>query len=152
MPRVYWFCTSAYPDLPYTGLIGRDDGTGHLLSLHLVRAGQIYKAVSLPENLTSSCYGERKSSRWGIPAIYWKQKHGWVCLTSGCAEGAAAEFKSFVKLYSKLPDTARFFLTYEPDASGRTRLHIRVRGESWPIRWKRISRTELELNLCFNTP
>lgn len=140
MPRVYWFCTSTYPDLPYNGLIGRDDGKGCFRSLYLVRAGQIYKAVSLPENLTSSCYGDRESRRWGIPAIYQKQKHGWVGLTSGCAEGAG------------LPDTQRFFLTYEPDASSRTRLHIHVDGESWPLRWKRISRTELELTLCFNTP
>lgn len=140
MPRVYWLCTSTYPDLPYTGLIGRDDGMGHLSSLYLVRAGQIYKAVSLPENLTCSCYGVRKSSRWGIPAIYQKQKHGWVGLTSGCHVGAG------------LPDTERFFFTYEPDASGRTRLHIRADGESWPLRWKRISKTELELQLCFNTP
>lgn len=140
MPRIHWICTPTYPDLPYTGLFANQDGARYLKSLYLVRAGQIYEAASLPENLTSSCYGERKSSRWGIPAIYQKQKHGWVGLTSGCA------------VFPGLPNTERFLFTYEPDASGRTRLHIRVRGKSWPIRWKRISKTELELTLCFNTP
>lgn len=143
MSRVYWFCTSLYPALPYTGFYAPPDKRKYLQSLYLIRAGQIHRAVSLPENLPNGCYGDRGTNRWGIPAIYRKQKYCWVGLTSGCDSRV---------VLGHLPYTDRFFFTYEPDTSGRTRLHIGVAGESWPLHWKRISRTELELDLCFNTP
>lgn len=138
MPRVYWFCTSLYPALPYTGFFAQDTENGYMRSLYLIRAGQIYRAVSLPEHTPRSCYGAQETNRWGIPAIYHKQKHGWVGLTSGCQSRV---------ILGPLPYTHQFFFTYEPD-----RLHIHIERESWPLHWKRISRTELELDLCFNTP
>jgi len=142
MSRVYWFCTS--PPLPYTGFYAPPDKGKYLRSLYLIRAGQIHRAISLPENLPNTCYGDQETNRWGIPAIYRKRgDRVWTGLTSGC--------ESRVVL-GCLPHTRRFFLTHEPDASGRTRLHIGVGGESRPLRWKRISGTELELDLCFNTP
>jgi hypothetical protein len=143
MSRVYWFCTSPYPALPYTGLYAHPDKSEYLRSLYLIRAGQIHKAVSLPENLPNMCYGDQESGRWGIPAIYRKQKYCWAGLTPGCDDRV---------VLGCLPYTSLFFFTYEPDASGRIRLHIRVAGESSPLHWRRISRTELELDLCFNTP
>ena len=144
MSRVYWFCTSPYPALPYTGLYAPQDKAEYIQSLYLIRAGQIHRAVSLPESLPNSCYGDQETNRWGIPAIYRKRGNGiWTGLTLGS--------ESRVVL-GELPNTHRFFFTYEPDATGRTRLHIRVAGESSPLHWKRISRTELELDLCFNTP
>jgi hypothetical protein len=144
MPRVHWFCTSLYPDLPYTGFFALDGREEYLRSLYLIRAGQIYRAVSLPEHTPNSCYGTQVHKRWGIPAIYRKRGDGsWTGLTSGC---------EFRVIPGPLPYTHRFFFTHEPDASGRTRLHIHVKGESQPLHWKRISRTELEIDMCFNTP
>ena len=84
MSRVYWFCTSPYPALPYTGFYAHPDKSEYLRSLYLIRAGQIHKAVSLPENLPNMCYGDQESGRWGTPAIYRKRGNGiWTGLTLG---------------------------------------------------------------------
>ena len=143
MPRVYWFCKSPYQNLPYTGLFANENRDGYLQNLYLIRAGQIHRAVGLPEDIPDTCYGSDLSDRWGIPAIYRKQKYGWAGLTSGCDDRV---------IIGPLPYTPMFFFSYEPDVSGRTRLHIRRAGRSWTLYWKRISKTELEIDLCFNTP
>lgn len=140
MPRVLWFCIRPYPSLPYTGLWAPHTKSKHLRSLYLIRAGQIYRAESLPPNLPNHCEGENFSVDWGIPAVYRQvSEDGWVGLTRGCS------FKGeVVPIY---PDRDSFCFTYP---AGSNRLHIYVSGGvSYPLRWRRSSRTEMEMDMLW---
>jgi hypothetical protein len=141
MPRLFWFCIRPYPALPYTGLWCPNNRAKHLTALYLIRAGRIYRAESLPPDLPNYCEGENFGRDWGIPAVYRQVSGvGWVGLTQGCT------VKGLMKdLY---PNHVNFCFTYP---AGSDRLHIYADGGvSYPLRWHRISQTELEMDLAWN--
>lgn len=140
MPRPYWFCIRSYPALPYTGLWAPNNRVQYLHSLYLIRSGQIHRAESLPPNLPNHCEGENFNREWGIPAVYRQvSESGWIGLTAGCT--SKGEVKSIY------PNRENFCFTYP---MGSDRLHIYADGGvSHPLRWRRISRTELEMELVW---
>ena len=142
MPRPFWFCIRPYPALPYTGLWASSDPAQHLRSLYLIRAGQIHRAVSLPPDLPNHCEGENFNTEWGIPAVYRQvSESGWIGLTEGCVK------KGFIG--SIYPNRENFCFTYP---LGSSRLHIYADGGvSYPLRWRKVSRTELEMDLLWES-
>ncbi len=140
MPRVFWFCIRPYPALPYTGLWVPNNRSQHLRSLYLIRAGQIYRAESLPPDLPNYCEGEKISPEWGIPAVYRQvSEGGWVGLTRGC------ENRGLVR--DLVPSQRNFCFTYP---AGSNRLHISTPVYvSYLLRWRHITRTEMEMDLLW---
>ena len=141
MPRAFWFCIRPYPALPYTGLWAPNDPSECLRSLYLIRSGQIYRAESLPPNLPNHCEGENFGREWGVPAVYRQvSETRWVGLTSGCVDGKG-------KVGPIYPNRDNFCFTYP---AGSNRLHVYADGGvSYPLRWRHVSRTELELELTW---
>lgn len=140
MPRLFWICIRPYPALPYTGLWAPHNHAKHISSLYLIRAGQIHRAVSLPTDLPNHCEGENFNAEWGVPAVYRQvSESDWIGLTSGCVK------KGLVgNIY---PNRDNFCFTYP---YGSKRLHIYADdGVSYPLRWRKVSRTELEMDLLW---
>ena len=142
MPRLFWFCIRPYPALPYTGLWAPGGPSEFLRSLYLIRSGQIYRAESLPFNLPNHCEGENFNADWGVPAVYRQvSETWWVGLTRGCVDGKG-------KVGPIYPNRENFCFTYP---AGSNRLHIYADGGvSYPLRWRHVSRAELEMDLCWS--